>query len=834
MMRRVWVAINIFGLTGIPGPASFLTRLPRPLILALIISLLPVAVADPRVGAASASVLITQLYAGGGNSGAPWRNDFVELRNIGSVAVDLTGWALHYAAATGTTWQRTPLSGSIAPGGFYLVQQAAGGAAGAPLPAPDLTGTVAMAATAGKVMLTRTSTPLTTGTSCPRGPDVVDLLGYGVTANCFEGAGPAPAPGSATAVTRLDLGCVDTDRNGNDFTVTPPTPRPSGTPVAACGAPTSPGGIGIVNPNPAQSGSQVVIEVAVTPGANPASTGLAATVDLRPIGGAAALLLRDDGGGGDSLAGDQRHAIRHWLPVTLGAGSYQLEVSIRDAEGRQTRVPINLTVVAPGPPSPVVISQLFAAGGNSGAPYRHDWVELFNRSAAPVDLAGWSLQYATASGAAWSKVDLAGLLPAGGYYLVQLGSGGPTGALLPTPDASAAFNLSSTAGKVVLARQTTLLSGGCPVGAGRADLLGYGDSATCHEGESPAPAPGTAALIRWGEGCRESDRNDADWRVAPPRPRDRGTSPFNCLGYLAAGRAGFGGPLPGSFLVYPAYSSLSASPRGPQGEETRLTLTNTSHSEPVTIRLFWVDGDGATTADSLLQLTPSQTTSFLASEIDPDISGYLLALAIDPETGLPVNFNHLIGDSYLRLPGGASVNLVAVAVQAIEPAPSVVDSAGATAELRFDDDHYQRLPATLAAPHLPPHTAGGELMLIVDRLEGSLVTGLRTVGDLAGLVYDDRETAHSFVVTSSRRQLRLVVADRTLRLTPRLSTVIPRGRSGWLKVARPDGGAIVGVLLDSTGQNGSARPLHALSMCIGSTGETSGGATLTIPLAGAR
>ena len=46
----------------------------------------------------------------------------------------------------------------------------------------------------------------------------------------------------------------------------------------------------------------------------------------------------------------------------------------------------------------VVISQVFGGGGNTGAPYHNDFVELFNRTATPVSLAGWSVQYASATG----------------------------------------------------------------------------------------------------------------------------------------------------------------------------------------------------------------------------------------------------------------------------------------------------------------------------------------------------------------------------------------------------------------------------------------------------
>ncbi|NDD64527.1 MAG: lamin tail domain-containing protein, partial [Acidobacteria bacterium] len=212
------------------------------------------------------SVVISQIYGGGGNSGAPWRNDFIELYNTGGEAIDLGSWALHYASATGTTWQRTLLSGRLAPGRRYLVQQASGGGAGSPLPAPDLTGTIALAATAGKVVLTRTPTAIAGGVNCPAGGEVVDLVGYGSSANCFEGAGPAPSSGSATAIARIERGCRDSNQNRADFVAVTPAPLNGTSPAVICGQPTNPSGVGLARPNPAQAGSPVTIEVAVTAG----------------------------------------------------------------------------------------------------------------------------------------------------------------------------------------------------------------------------------------------------------------------------------------------------------------------------------------------------------------------------------------------------------------------------------------------------------------------------------------------------------------------------------------------------------------------------------------
>ncbi|WP_448674455.1 lamin tail domain-containing protein [Pseudoxanthomonas mexicana] len=175
-----------------------------------------------------AQVVISQVYGGGGNSGATLKNDFIELRNNGPTAVDLTGWSVQYASSTGTTWNgRTNLSGSIPAGGFYLIQQAQGAGGTVDLPTPDATGTIAMAGTAGKVALSRSTTALTG--ACPTADaNVVDFVGFGSAANCFEGSAPTGTLSNTTAALRGGDGSIDTNNNGADLAVGAPNPRNSG------------------------------------------------------------------------------------------------------------------------------------------------------------------------------------------------------------------------------------------------------------------------------------------------------------------------------------------------------------------------------------------------------------------------------------------------------------------------------------------------------------------------------------------------------------------------------------------------------------------------------
>jgi len=171
--------------------------------------------------AVSPNIVISEVYGGGGNNGATFENDFIELYNRGTTAIDVGEWSVQYASSAGTTWQITRLTGSIEPGKNYLIQEAAGSNDVQDLPHPDATGTISMSAASGKVALVTTSTACN-GIDCanlaPR-----DFVGYGA-ANAFEGAGAAPGLGNSTSDSRNGGGTVDTDNNSADFTEGDATP----------------------------------------------------------------------------------------------------------------------------------------------------------------------------------------------------------------------------------------------------------------------------------------------------------------------------------------------------------------------------------------------------------------------------------------------------------------------------------------------------------------------------------------------------------------------------------------------------------------------------------
>lgn len=182
-------------------------------------------------------VVISQVYGGGGNSGATLKNDFIEVFNRGTTTVDIAGWSVQETIDTGSgTWSVTSLCTAgpcyLVPGKYFLVQEAAGAGGASNLPTPDATGTINVNGTAAKVALVSSTTALTG--SCPSGANILDLVGYGNTASCFEGTGRAPAPSNTTADFRKSGGCVDTNDSAADFVTSAPNPRNSSSAANDC------------------------------------------------------------------------------------------------------------------------------------------------------------------------------------------------------------------------------------------------------------------------------------------------------------------------------------------------------------------------------------------------------------------------------------------------------------------------------------------------------------------------------------------------------------------------------------------------------------------------
>ncbi|MFN0084583.1 MAG: hypothetical protein ACKVX9_04280 [Blastocatellia bacterium] len=282
-----------------------------------------------------------------------------------------------------------------------------------------------------------------------------------------------------------------------------------------------------------------------------------------------------------------------------------------------------------------------------------------------------------------------------------------------------------------------------------------------------------------------------------------------------------GGQRPGSILIYPIYIS---DPTNSNSQNTRINITNIDVSRPAFLHMFFVDGSSCSVADNYLCLTPNQTTTFLMSDLDPGVSGYLVAVAVD-DKGWPVKFNYLIGDEYVKFSSGHAANLGAEAVPAIDvPQPTMSSN---TAAIQFNGAQFGYLGRVLAADSIPSVADGNSTMLILDRIGGDLAIGASTIGSMFGLLYNDAENAFSFNVTQGSCQMRNILSSSFPRTSPRFTEVVAAGRTGWIKLwlnTPGNEGGLIGATINFNQNIGGYRGGHSLHKL------TLGSSTLNIPV----
>ena len=414
----------------------------------------------------SPNVVIGQFFGGGGNSAtAPYANDYVVLFNRGSAPVNLNGWSTQYASATGTNWLVTPLSNiTLQPGQYYLIQYAGGGSGGANLPTPDLiapavtspSGTFIpnLSATTGKLALVNSMTQLPASV-CPSDPGIVDLVGYGDTASCFEGAKTANLS-ATTAGIRNGGGCADTDNNANDFTIGTPAPKNTASPTVGCNIGSTLQATGGASPSTVSPAGTTLLTVAVTPATTPPSTGITVTGNLVNIGGSGSQQFFDNGTNGDVTPNDNIFSYLATIPGDLGGGQITVTATAADVQARTATVTINLTINAqPTGENPLLLGNPTnatddVANENNYLMIKPQYSLSYNRSRGEANWVAWRLD-STWLGTAPRQDDYRPdpSLPAGWYQVTTSdysGSGYDRGHMCPSgdrtrsvPDNSATF-----------------------------------------------------------------------------------------------------------------------------------------------------------------------------------------------------------------------------------------------------------------------------------------------------------------------------------------------------------------------------------------------------------
>jgi predicted extracellular nuclease len=314
----------------------------------------------------------------------------------------------------------------------------------------------------------------------------------------------------------------------------------------------------------------------------------------------------------------------------------------------------------------VVISQVYGGNGNT---FASDYVELFNASASAVSLAGWSVQYASATGtgtfASNGVTALNGVLQPGQYWLVKMATS-TTGTALPTADATGTTNLSSSAGKVVLANVATGLacngSASSPCAPAQTaqivDLVGYG-SANFAEGSAAPALTGSTALLRALHGCTDTNDNAADFSTGTPAPRNSASPAAACNGSSGGG----GAPTATPAAIYQIQGSGATSPYvgqlvTTQGVVTKLNNNGfflqdlTGDNDPSTSDGIFVYTGGAPTVavGQLLTLTATVAEFNTGASTNADTAAHTVTELTGP-TGLVVNgTGYTIAPTLVQMP----------------------------------------------------------------------------------------------------------------------------------------------------------------------------------------
>ncbi len=262
----------------------------------------------------------------------------------------------------------------------------------------------------------------------------------------------------------------------------------------------------------------------------------------------------------------------------------------------------------------------------------------------------------------------------------------------------------------------------------------------------------------------------------------------------------------GSVLVYPYYTSNLAGIN-----DTRISLTNAS--SPATpkafqafVHVFLIDGATCLQTDFFVCLTPGATLTFTAFEMDPDVTGYVIAVAVNGATGLPEQNNVLIGNAFVNTTDYFG-NYGAESFAA--NSTNLAADNGSTATLFFDGIGYDAAPKEFTVEIQSPLNVGAPFQKIVTAglvgdLSAGTMSGAAQVG--IGQIINQNEDTRSVsnIVTGPCQAFGNITAS--LRVAGGLTNLIKLGMAGTVKFKV---GGAVGLLLTPRGtQWGGIRTLH--------------------------
>ena len=376
-------------------------------------------------------------------------------------------------------------------------------------------------------------------------------------------------------------------------------------------------------------GSTVTLTVNATPGQNPTLPIQTVTANVSALGNA----------GDTAVAMTETtpgvYTLNYVVPAGAPSGPQAITFAVTDTNNRTgtAGTTVAATDCTPTPSNAaVVISQVYSGGGNNSvgngtSVFDSDFIELFNRSDAPVSLAGKSLQYAAPA----SDFSLDHVIPLpdvtilpGKYFLVRVGDplAAVAGDPLPTPDLflpveadpnhpelPVVFGMSNTDGKVALVDSIAALGSlSTCFDPAIIDFVGYG-SATCFEGGLAVPGTNnTVGVIRRGGGCQDGNQNVADFQVATPTPRNSNSPAAPCGGVVMRTLTVVkSGPASGSVSSNPAGIDCGSTCSFAFASGTQVTLTAAGSSSSYKIGKW--DGAAATSNTYVITLDADTTVT---------------------------------------------------------------------------------------------------------------------------------------------------------------------------------------------------------------------------------
>lgn len=235
----------------------------------------------------------------------------------------------------------------------------------------------------------------------------------------------------------------------------------------------------------------------------------------------------------------------------------------------------------------------------------------------------------------------------------------------------------------------------------------------------------------------------------------------------------------GSVLFFHRYTSNS---QQANTINTLLTITNTNPLDGINVRLFFADINGCFTSERDFALTANQTRTFVASELAPDMSGYAVAVAIDPR-GVPTQFNWLIGTAAISdsLGHEASYNAFSVAKRSAGSVRTI--DSPATVNLTFDNAEYDRLPKNVAVDNV--QVQSGQFPHFTDLAlyspAGNLITGGSAAKQINAVAYEQNGTAHLKTIEAG-----CGIAQRITDIWPEMNTFITEDKPAWANFSATD------------------------------------------------